>query len=696
MADYKGRFGAGQIKPPKGVQPLAQQAGVRKQPGGTPMRSTKISDKITPADRTALPILKNPVMEQKLVEYILERLRLANIERTSRIQRCTDIDIQMSGFIKLDIDDRKREADNKRGKPPKPVKHNLPLTMAQIDEAVTYLMSVFAPNMDIFVATSRADKQAIAEGLMEEVNGQGQLGQYYREMCKMCLNALKYNIGGFSIAWEKHMGYTFENMGGGQVQKKVGVVWEGNTIKSLDMYNFLFDTSVHPVDLPQKGEFFAEIIPITPFRAKKMGEDGKLFGIGRFVNETMPLSPNDGANQISFYYNPPSVRENVGNADGGVTNWRQILSAAGGAGNAQSSRPVLEIAYYTTWIYPNDFGLSDSKVCELWRIAMVNGRYIGFAVKLDDTHGMLPCAMAAPIEDDLINEQRTYAEQLLPLQHFASFLLNTHQDATRKAIYGITLYNPNIFPGLDKSPDEMVGGMIPMRSSATDIDISKAFQQINDAPDTDQNVDMVSKIMEIMQKILPTNQAQQVASLERATEYQAAATVQASNRRNLKIARMISDQALTVLKFQMMYNIYSNIGQIEYTDPQTGQTQTISPADLIDAKIELDVGTGLRGIDRLMQIQIMKDILTLVVQSQQAIQEIDLVSLLNYIAGLAGDKTDLAQFKRPSPAAPPNAAASGGVTPPASPAPPGPAATGPASKGPGTPSNASVMQPGGQ
>jgi len=613
---------------------------------------------ITVTDKAALPILANPEMEQKLVKHILDRLRLSDQERAWRTQRMVDIDIQLSGFIRHDRDDAKRDRDNKRGKSPKPTKHNLPLADAQLDEANTYLLSVFAPDMDIFEATSRADKQAVAKGLTEYINRNGQSAQYYREFSKMLGNALKYNLGGMYCAWEKHMGVTFAKTAGGQLSKKPGVVWEGNVLKSFDMYNFLYDTSVHPVDLPKKGEYFAEVCIKTPFRIKKMADDKQLFGVDRFVGENrqvqaQPTAPGSGvsSDQIYFYMQPPEVRDGTAQPIGARTNWKQTLSDGG---PAKDSEPTQELVYFTGWLCPNDFGLSKSKNLEIWRITLANGKFIANGVQLEDSHGMLPCGMASPIEDDLNNDQRTYAEKLLPLQHFASFLLNTHQDATRKSIYGITVFNAHAFPGLDKSEDELIGAKIPMRSSASEIDIDKIFRHYTDVPNTDQNVTMIGNIEQIMQKILPTNQAQQVADLERATTYQAAATVQASNRRNLKIARIISDQALQPIKFQMTYNIYANVTSIEYVD-EAGQVQTISPSDLIDADIEFDVGTGLKGIDRLIQMQVMKEILTACLQSQQAIQELDIVALLNYIASIAGERTDLAQFRRqqPLPAQPP-------------------------------------------
>lgn len=622
---------------------------------------------LTPADKAALPILtkkctdKNSQdfglwQEDRLVNHIYNRCILSDKERMGRINRMKAIDIQLSGMVnnKNDIKEKKRDKDNRMGRPPSPTKMNLPLAYAQMDDYVTYAMSLFAPEMNIFVATSAADKQSVAEGLTREIGKHGQTLGYYRQFCKFLINAVKYNLGAISVNWEKCEGKVFTSSQGqgpngqpgattGQVVAQDGTVWEGNYLKSLDMYNFLFDTSVHPCDLPLKGEFYADIELKTPFQIRRMARQKILFGIERYINTYAPIA---NTNNATFYRTPPVLHEGL--IEGGqTTNWQQVLSAGG---PAQSSQLGIELVWYTTWIVPSDFGLSSSDELELWRIAMANGLYITAAYQIEVSHGQLPVACGAPIEDDLWNNQRSYAEMLLPLQHFASFLLNSHVSATRKAIYGITVYDKNAFPGMDLDAEDLIGARIPMKSTSTGMTIDQMFRHYNEAPETDQNVEMISKIVDIMQKIMPTNQAQQVADLERATEYQAAATVQASSRRNLKITRILNDQAITPIKFQMMYNIYQNVTVIKYTGSD-GTVQQITPSDLVDAEIEFDVGTGLKGLDRLMQISIFKDLMGYLFQVKGMDQQVDLLGLLSYVCQIAGFETDLSRFRIQTPQA---------------------------------------------
>lgn len=619
---------------------------------------------LSPEDKKALPFLGKKCTDQnspdygkwqedRIVHHIVSRLMLSDTERRNRVQRMQEIDIQLSGVVNIKNEEkaeRKRDRENKLGRPASPTKHNLPLAYSQIDDCVTYCMSLFAPEMNIFIATSTARKQAVAEGLTREIGKHGQTLQYYRNFSKFVLNAIKYNLGALSVKWEKCEGTIFSADNAneptgitGQLTTKKGTVWEGNVLKSCDMYNFLYDTSVHPVDLPLRGEYFAEVELKTAFHVKRMKQQKILFGIERYINSVAPIATSSNS---TFYITPPDIREKQLASDtGNRTNFQQILSV----GNPASQSTLgIELVWYTTWIIPSEYAISDSDELELWCLCMANGQFITSAFQIDVSHGQLPVAAAAPIEDDCENNQRTYAEMLFPLQHFASFLMNTHVEATRKALYGITVYDKNAFPGLDLDTEDLIGARIPMKSTAQGVTIDQMFRHYNEAPQTDQNVQMIANIVDLMQKILPTNMANQVADLQRATEYQAAATVQASSRRNLKIARTINDQALTPVKFQMMYNIYENVNLIEYTGAD-GSIQKITPKDLLDAQIEFDVGTGLKGMDRLMQVSIFKDLMSYLFQVKGMDQQVDLLGLLSYVTQIAGFETDLTQFRLATP-----------------------------------------------
>lgn len=626
-----------------------------------------------PSDRTAVqqPAKVKPdpyksVNTEALLKHIKERLDGCNIPRGALISRLRDIDVELSGFVTMDKEDKKRDQDNKQGLAPKAIKMNLPLAMAQLDEVQTYLLSVFAPEGDLFEAVAPPTQQDMAKALARYINQNGTKVGYYNQFGKFLTNALRYNFGAMGVTWETQSGIVWSNDSVGQAQKNSGVVWSGNVLRSMDMYNFLWDTTVHPTELATKGEYYAYVEKKTPFRVRKMEQDQMIFNVDEYI-KTIADTGN------TYYRTKPELRNRSSRDSRSQT---QDFATALIAGDMPlDSSPGIEFVYFVGWITPKEFNLSESKDLEVWIIVMANSRTITRAFRLEDSAGVLPIGVACPIVDDLDNDQRTYAEQLIPLGHFSSFLLNSHVSATRKSLYGLKIYNQNLFPGLDKSQSDMESAYIPMKSTANAIDIDKAFRVYNDAPKTEQNVADIAKVEAIMQKILPSDMLGQVADLDRATLYQAAATVQASNRRSLKIARVIMSQALQVIKLLMIYNIYSSQEPVSVTMPD-GTQQDINPSQLRESKLELEMAGGLKGLDRLMVAQVARDILMAILQSQQAMAEIDVVKFIDYYTSVAGDKTDMTAFRRQAPA----------------PAIPGQAAPGQSPVTPGGPEQAPILK----
>jgi len=148
----------------------------------------------------------------------------------------------------------------------------------------------------------------------------------------------------------------------------------------------------------------------------------------------------------------------------------------------------------------------------------------------------------------------------------------------------------------------------------------------------------------LMQKILPTDMLKQVTDLQRATKYQAAATVQGANRRNLKIAQILESQAFALGSTIQVYNIMQYQKAVNIFDQQ-GNIVEIDPAQLRDEDVHIVAGAGLRGLDKMIIAESLTEILQFLVQSPQAAAEADIMEIINYITSLIGDYTDFNQFK---------------------------------------------------
>lgn len=572
-----------------------------------------------------------------LLKHCIERLDWAKGIRDKRILRFEAIDKEVAGFQILSEEDKKRKDDMLKGFGPKPFDVNLPMTKTQLDEAITFLMTVFFPEEGAYQAVAPEDEQAVAKGLSTLMNKHASDFGHYLNVSKFLYDGLKYNLGLAATEWRIVYGSQITNNTAkiAEIQTEK-VVNSGNEIYYLDPYNTFLDPSVPPVEIAERGEFFGYVEAISTFRAKRMKMNGEIFNVDHLSF--------DATDQIEMeYYKPkPDIAGDAVTHGAQAINWDVWLSPEGTHGSTTIG--AYEFLHLYIHIPEKEYGLSTDEQYGIWRLTIVNGDKIVDAVKQTNAHGKLPCNAVRPWDDNFDDQTQSFAEMLLPFQRFSSFQMNVHQHAARKALYGILIYNKRMFPELQNADVDLTSCKIGFDSAQELEDIRKHFLQLNDTPDTQNTLRDITDMDALMQKVLPTELLKQVTDLQRATKYQAAAAVQGANRRNLKIANICEAQAFYKQRAMQMYNILQFQEEIDIFSPE-GELIKISPSEFRDTKLEFVIGAGLRGLDKLTLIETMKEILNAVLQSQHASANIDVVALINYITTLIGDYTDFTQFR---------------------------------------------------
>jgi len=565
---------------------------------------------------------------KKLLDHIMERMVLAKDLRDRQVEKFAVIDKAVYGYLVLDEGDQKRENDNEKGYGIKPVESSLPMTLTSLDEATTFLSEVIQNDAGLYSAIAEREKQAVATAFSAVMNENAQQFSHITEVGKFLFDALKYNFSGLIPSWHKVYGNKLTNNEARTAPVVTPqVVYAGNKLDVIDVYNFFYDSSVPPTKLASEGEFFATCKTATTFRLKKQTLEKELF------NTEGALSP--ATTFTNYYESRPAIRSGKNtNAD---TDFISMLSQ----GAAKESVPNNEIIEMHIWVNPKNFALSTDDKFEIWRFRVLNSTRVVYAEKMNNAHGMLPVGISMPWDDGFTHDTKSYAELLNAFQTFASFQLNVMTKSHRKALYGLLFYNKNVVD-LDDNYDP-TGGKISV-NAPPDADLNKALRFVNDTPETNAMLNNISAMSDMMQKILPTDILRQVAGLDRATQYQSAATVQGANRRNLKIARVIYDQGLNLVNRMQMYNILQYQQSAELITPE-GELVAINPAEFRDTRLEFQISEGLQGLDKLSMIMSIKEVLNTIVQSQQASQQMDVTAIINYWTSMLGDRTDFSQFK---------------------------------------------------
>lgn len=589
--------------------------------------------------RVGQNIVLSERQHEKLADYLKNRMDSVHTLREANVERLREIDREINGYLVRDEEDKQRDLDNKMGKGVKAVDEKLPLAWAQLDECMTYMATVLAPDEGIYTAMAPVEQQAVAKGFSALMNQHAEKFNHYAALLRMIFDALKYNEGAVLPMWREMRGNRVKRTASGAVTITNDTVYMGNELRPVDMYNLIYDASVPLAKVHCDGEYFAVFDMITAFRALKSEADGEIWNADRFIMDNW---------RRHYYREKPVIGSQVRELSG-VTDWYQILGTHGGMAEGDGSTVAIERGQIYMWLKPKEWGLSDSADYEIWRFTTMHRRYVVNAVRLSNAHGMLPLCATRPINDGFNWQTRSFGDLLTPMNRFASFEINVHQRAVRKELVGgVTIYNPEIIPLLGQADADMAGSKIPTNSTAQDINIRNHVVQLNDSPDTSNIANNLEMADGIMQKILPTDQARQVAGLERATQYQAAAMVQSSHRRNLMYAKFINGDAMVPCRHIQMMNIFQFQQRVRIIDPQTGRLTEIDPTEFSDLELEFQVADGLRGIDKTALILHSRDTLNSLLQSNQAGQ-VDIVSLINHISTLWGDNTDWSQFKFQSP-----------------------------------------------
>lgn len=600
--------------------------------------AVKVRKQTRPAEKL-VQIAENISITEKqhaaLLEHIDSRLEFGCIYRDEHVSRFEIIDKEIAGYIRLDPEDLERERDNILGKGPKVTDSVLPLTYSQLHEALTFIMSVFAPDEGMYSATASASNQKLAKAFAKQMNNTATVFDHFTNLMLGIFDGLKYNLGGYLLEWDRIIGPKINIQSAGNIKFDEEVLHAGNKIQAIDMYNLIYDITVSPTMLAEKGEFFALVEPVSLFKLHKLNKLKQIYNIDKALKNNMLMI------ETTYYKRRPEIHIDH-SGRGKSPDFISILSL--GQQTHKRLGGAEEITYFG-WLNPKEFGLSKVDEYQIWRITVINCKYIVNATHLNNVHGMLPIAMLMPLHDGFGTQTKSFAEQLASFQRFASFQMNVHQRAARKKLYGLTFYDESL---IDLSGVDPVAATQPTKQSAmssgTQIDLKKAVLHFTDAPDTNNTLQDIDAVITLMQKVLPTDMLKQVAGLERATQYQAAAVVQSANRRNYLIARTIDAQAFQRLKFMMYFNVVQFLETFTVL-LETGEEQEIAPSDVAKMQLLFGLTGGLKGIDKLIIHELLRDVVNMVLQSQRASQEIDIVALVDYFTSLIGDNTDFNQFR---------------------------------------------------
>lgn len=584
---------------------------------------------------------------QKLLEYLTRRLKQGDENRAIKLNRYSRIDRIISTWQKLNPQDSARESYEELTGRMQGTPINLPLLATHLEDTVAFFAEIYSPSGGDFYTAAKVRDSEAAKALSEKMNRDTKARKYYKELCATLRALIKYNIGGFAVRWEG---------GNGIAEMAEG----GNRLESIDMYNYLYDTSVKDVSkICTEAEFAARVTIKNLMWLVRRGLKGELENVDKFLR----LDPNRNPNamdmlkvklkkEATFYRNPPThVNLTIDGQDDRTTASTQGAAvdwAAYGAGLGSDSRSEVqgfEIIEMFCWLNPKDFKLipkaevaaknaSDrgGNGYALWRFIIVDSIQVCLAEPVvpttDKQDAEIPHYLSFLTQDDMKEAQRSIMEMMRGFQKFGSFLLNVFMAGARKNVWGTKAIDPSMFDSTELDRGDVA---TVLKSKIPGRDVRTGFMNLESKTGVQEAFEMLTQTLELVRVFYPSQaQPQQIAGIDRAVKSQVAAVLQGTQRRLHMSVKLVD----TDLMHPVRLACYRNIAKF---DPQglNGLTEEI---------VSKVLGSGLEQLNTERLLMALQEMIFALFQNPQAMSTFDMPQLMTYWSRMQNSPSDLGDF----------------------------------------------------
>ena len=541
---------------------------------------------------------------------------------------------------------------NRRGDSSKFQNITVPIVLPQVNSALDYMTEVFLSGYPIFPVVSDPSNEAQALQLETICAENAVTAGWVKELLMFFRDGLKYNLHGIECDWQQRTNWTVENsVGRPNSAGAKKVLWEGNVLKRMDLYNTFWDVRVHPSEVHSMGEFAGYTEMYSRIRFKKFCND--LYNKVPFMNikralESAPVQGTIGSSSNApFGYFIPTINPFPFYNRTSTFDWMSWAN-----NTVQNSKGTqYQNAYSVTKVYcrilPDDYGLQvpERNTPQVWKLIIVNGAVILSAERLTNIHGFLPIFFGQPIEDGLDYQTKSFAQNVVDFQYIASAMYNGYIASKRRLVGDRVLYDPSRINEADiNSPNPTA--KIPVRPSAFGKPLEEAVYQF---PFRDEQVDSlvqgsaaVVAMANLTNSQNPATQGQFVKGNKTRHEYQD--TMAHGNSQNRQMAITTEGQVFTPLKEVIKLNVLQFQQAKTIYNTAKKQTVAVDPVNLRKLAVHFKVADGQIPTDKLTGDDLLQTVIQQFASSPQLAQGFDLPSAFTYMLQTQG--LDISPFQK--------------------------------------------------
>lgn len=369
---------------------------------------------------------------------------------------------------------------NRLGDKKKLADSRIPLVQTQVETATSYMQETFLTGYPIFGVAANKTFQAEAQMLEAQLAENQVTANWAGNLLKCYRDGMKYNIMHAKVHWDTIVVPQVANAAqlDATATKQSDLIWAGNKIEHLDVYNTFIDKRVNPATAHIDGEFAYHNEVITRMALMKFISKLKDSGV-RLRNVADVLRSTNNVREATKYNVPvvnPSVTPSGYLNAAGQVNW---LSWMSGQDAAQSQYAAM---YTRTFLYariiPAEFRLHSDRPndVQIWEFCIINGSHILYAQPLSNYHDYLPIITGVPHDDALRYQTKSLANNAMGFQDQAAVMWNIHLEAQRRNVTDRCLYDPSMIdPAQMNNPNP--SAKIPIKANALGRKLGEAVYQ---------------------------------------------------------------------------------------------------------------------------------------------------------------------------------------------------------------------------
>lgn len=598
-------------------------------------------------------ITMSPKSQAAIIEFHKQCVMQAGTHWNIR-EQMRKVDLLYQRETDLTKENQRAAAANKAGDSTRYQNVVVPIVMPQVEAAVVYQSSVYLQGYPIFKVVASPQYEDQAKQMETIIEENSVRGAWARELMMAFRDGFKYNLAALEVTWGREVTAALENdvtFAGGKQGKPKEIIWEGNIVRRLDLYNTFFDTRVHPTQMHRKGEFAGYTELMSRIALKQFIQelpDKMVANIPAAFASGIGAAVTSSANNTAGRYYTPHINNNalvdVSNLRG--TDWMAWAKLSTG-NKTMEYKNVYEVTTLYGRILPSDFDLSvpSRNTPQVWKFVVVNHSVLIHAERLTNAHGYIPILFAQPNEDGLAYQTKSLATNVESMQATSSALLNSVIAASRRAIADRGLYDPSRVTEANINSANP-SAKIPVRPAAYGKPLSEAYYPIPFRDDQSatamQKISALTNFANTISGSNPAKQGQFTKGNRTQSEFND--VMANANGRDQMTSMLLEAQLFTPLKEILKTNILQFQGGTEYYSPSRDEQVEIDPVELRKAVMAFKVSDGLTPSDKLINSDIMMVAMQTIGQSEQIGKGYNIAPLFSYLMKTQG--AELAEFEK--------------------------------------------------